>query len=73
MTRFFIIIAMLCMAPVRRLDRAVQSRGEDHEAGLTTLEYVILGALVLAVVVAVAAVITGNLEDWADRIPTPGQ
>ncbi len=38
---------------------------------MTTLEYVILGALVLAVVVTVAAVITGNLEDWADQIPSP--
>lgn len=71
MLRFFIVIAMLCMAPVRRLDRAVEARGQDPEAGLTTLEYVILGALVLAVVVTVAAVITGNLEDWADQIPSP--
>lgn len=71
MLRFFTLIAMLCMAPVRRLDRAVEARGQDPEAGLTTLEYVILGALVLAVVVTVAAVITGNLEDWADQIPSP--
>lgn len=71
MIRLFVVIAMLCMAPVRRLDSAVQARGEDPEAGLTTLEYVILGALVLAVVVTVAAVITGNLESWADQIPTP--
>ncbi|QNF93324.1 MULTISPECIES: hypothetical protein [Janibacter] len=71
MLRFFTVIAMLCMAPVRRLDRAVEARGQDPEAGLTTLEYVILGALVLAVVVTVAAVITGNLEDWADQIPSP--
>lgn len=71
MIRFFIVISMLVMAPVRRLDRAVEERGQDAESGLTTLEYVILGALVLAVVVAVAAVITGNLEDWADQIPQP--
>lgn len=71
MIRLLVIMSMLCMAPVRRLDRALEARGEDPEAGLATLEYVILGALVLAVVVTVAAVITGNLESWADQIPTP--
>ncbi len=71
MIRFFVVVAMLCMAPVRRLDQLAEQRGQDREAGLTTLEYVVLGALVLAVGVTVAAVITGNLEDWADQIPKP--
>ncbi|WP_068258943.1 hypothetical protein [Janibacter limosus] len=70
MIRLFAMMSMMCMLPVRRLDRALEARGQDAEAGLTTLEYVILGALVLAVVVTVAAVITGNLEGWADRIPS---
>ncbi|KRE37726.1 hypothetical protein ASG73_08760 [Janibacter sp. Soil728] len=71
MIRSLVFISMLCMAPVRHLDRALEARGQDPEAGLTTLEYVILGALVLAVVVTVAAVITGNLESWANQIPSP--
>ena len=71
MLHLIAIATALLMAPVRRLDRLAEQRGQDPEAGLTTLEYVILGALVLAVVVAVAAVITGSMESWADQIPSP--
>lgn len=59
----------MARAPVDRLDAAAADRGQDPEAGLTTLEYVILAALVLGVVVTVAAVITGAIESWSDKIP----
>ena len=36
MIRFFVVVAMLCMAPVRRLDQLAEQRGQDREAGLTT-------------------------------------
>lgn len=57
------------MSPAAWLDAKALERDQDPEAGVATLEYVILGALILAVVVAVAAVITGKITSWADRIP----
>lgn len=71
MQHLIILAIGLVMAPITMLDQKITERGQDPEAGVTTLEYVILGALVLAVVVTVAAVITGNLESWAEQIPKP--
>lgn len=56
-------------SPVTWLDTKMRERDEDPEAGLATLEYVVLGALILAVVVVVAATIGGRITSWADKIP----
>lgn len=70
---FVLCAAMLSAlrAPVDWLDAKVAEKGEDPEAGLTTMEYVVISAIVLAVVVTVGALITGRMEGWAEKIPQP--
>lgn len=57
------------MSPVTWLDAKALEREQDPEAGLATLEYVVLGALLLAVVVVVAATLGERITSWADRVP----
>lgn len=56
-------------SPTKWLDTKMLEREQDPEAGLATLEYVVLGALLLAVVVVVAATIGDRITSWADRVP----
>lgn len=56
-------------SPTKWLDTKMLERGEDPEAGATTLEYVVFAALVLAVVVVAAATIGDRITSWVDKIP----
>jgi hypothetical protein len=48
-----------------RLDRARR----DQEAGLTTVEWVVLIAVAVSIAIAVGAVIRGRIVDKANSIP----
>lgn len=65
------LVALLTalMSPIAWLDAKALERDQDPEAGLATLEYVVLGALILAVVVVVAATIGDRITSWAGKIP----
>jgi len=57
------------------IDRTVQAAHrrtrrirDSAEAGLTTLEYTVLGAAMFAAVVAIGVALTGVLNDYMSRI-----
>jgi hypothetical protein len=59
------ILTVSLQALRRRLDRA----NADREAGLTTVEWVVLIAVAVSIAIAVGAIIRGRIVDKANSIP----
>lgn len=53
---------------LQAVSRRTRTIRDSAEAGLTTLEYTVLGAALFAAVVAIGAALTGVLNDYMSRI-----
>ncbi len=59
------ILTVSLQALRRRFDRA----SSDREAGLTTVEWVVLVAVAVSIAIAVGAIIRSRIVDKANSIP----